>query len=133
MKSTFACLLLASASLAVGLASMASDAGSASAAAKAQTASQASGGVYTNCSACHGPAGEGGFAPPFKDNPNLADTDHLLTITLNGGAQMPAFGAQLSDQEIATVLSTIRSMWGNGAPPVTPTAVAQMRAQLGKE
>ena len=42
---------------------------------------------------------------------------------------MPAF-ARLSDQEIAEILSFLRSSWGNNAKPVTPPDVAKIRAEL---
>lgn len=35
---------------------------------------------------------------------------------------------QLSDQQIAGVLTYIRSSWGNNAPPITPEFVAKVRA-----
>ncbi len=35
---------------------------------------------------------------------------------------------QLSDQQIAGVLTYIRSEWGNNAPPITPEFVAKIRA-----
>ncbi|MFZ4115646.1 MAG: c-type cytochrome [Chthoniobacterales bacterium] len=35
---------------------------------------------------------------------------------------------QLSDQQIAGVLTYIRSEWGNNAPPITPEFVAKVRA-----
>jgi mono/diheme cytochrome c family protein len=45
---------------------------------------------------------------------------------------MPAFGT-LSDDEIAAVLSYIRSDWGNQAAPITPAAVkAQREATKGQ-
>lgn len=36
---------------------------------------------------------------------------------------------QLSDQQIAGVLTYIRSSWGNDAPPITPEFVAKVRAE----
>jgi mono/diheme cytochrome c family protein len=131
MKLSFACLFLAGSCLLAGAGAFGAE--RQNAAANAPTANQASGGIYTNCSACHGASGQGGFGPPFKGNPNLANTDYLLTITLRGGARMPAFGEQLSDQEIATVLSTIRSMWGSGQPSIPAKTVAQMRTRLGRQ
>lgn len=42
--------------------------------------------------------------------------------------QMPAFGAKLSDVEIAAVLSHVRSQWGNQSPPLDAASVAAARA-----
>ena len=42
---------------------------------------------------------------------------------------MPAPAPALSDQDIADVLSFVRSEWGNDAPPVTVEAVTAIRAQ----
>ena len=44
--------------------------------------------------------------------------------TYNGA--MPAFGT-LPDEEIAAVLTHIRSEWGNQAPPITAATVAAQR------
>ena len=35
---------------------------------------------------------------------------------------MPAYAAQMSDQQIADVATYIRNAWGNAAPAVTPDA-----------
>ncbi len=40
---------------------------------------------------------------------------------------MPPFALNLSDHEIAAVLSYIRSAWGNGAGAVTPQDVDRLR------
>ena len=43
---------------------------------------------------------------------------------------MPQYGTgiQMSDQEVATVLTYVRQSWGNSASPVTPEQVAAERA-----
>ena len=43
-------------------------------------------------------------------------------VTFNGN--MPAHGEQLDDEKIAAVLTYIRMMFGNQAPPITPESVA---------
>lgn len=43
---------------------------------------------------------------------------------------MPPMGATLSDEELAAVLTYIRSTWGNKAPKVTPAQVKTVRAAL---
>jgi mono/diheme cytochrome c family protein len=45
--------------------------------------------------------------------------------TFNG--TMPAFGARLTDQELAAVLSYVRSSWGNDAPAISPGDVKAVR------
>ena len=47
--------------------------------------------------------------------------------------QMTPVGAAWSDEEIAAVLTYIRSNWGNGAPRVMPEDVADTRATIKKE
>jgi mono/diheme cytochrome c family protein len=46
------------------------------------------------------------------------------------GFVMPSFAWKLTDQEIADVATYIRNSWGNMAPAVTPTMVAEMRKTL---
>ena len=96
------------------------------------------------CSNCHREDGGGvaGIFPPLVQNPTVSSADPvtLVHITLTGSktAQtathqrvwtMPAF-ARLSDQEVAEILSFLRSSWGNNAKPVTPSDVAKIRAEL---
>jgi len=40
---------------------------------------------------------------------------------------MPPFGQDLSDQEIAAVVSYVRQSWGNHALPVSPAEVSSAR------
>jgi mono/diheme cytochrome c family protein len=44
---------------------------------------------------------------------------------------MPSFAWKLSDQEIADVATYIRNSWGNAAPAVAESDVAQLRNRLG--
>ena len=81
--------------------------------------------LYTNCAACHGEAGQGGFAPPFAANPNLADGRYVIDHVLNGSVAMPPFRGQLSPAEIAAVINHIRNNWGNRAEPVSAADVAK--------
>jgi cytochrome c oxidase subunit 2 len=72
--------------------------------------------VYlSNCAACHQASGRG--VGPFPSlvgdrivNGPLADNVNLV---LHGKGQMPAWGASLSDLEIASVVTYIRNSWGN--------------------
>jgi cytochrome c oxidase subunit 2 len=75
--------------------------------------------VYAqNCSACHQPTGKG-LPPAFPavDGSKIATGpkgDHL-NLVLNGkaGTAMAAFGKQLSDAEIAAVVTYQRNAWSN--------------------
>ena len=103
---------------------------------------------YTQfCADCHRPDGGGvkGIFPPLNGNPGIvaANPTTLLHITLTGWKTpqtaahprvytMPGF-ARLADDEIAEILSFVRSSWGNDAPPIKPAQVAQMRKQLNPE
>ena len=40
---------------------------------------------------------------------------------------MPSFSSDLTDQQIAAVLTHVRSSWSNHAPPITPAIVAAAR------
>lgn len=75
--------------------------------------------VYAdNCAGCHQAKGEG-MAPVFPaldgskmvNGPKQAQID----IVMNGkeGTSMPAFGKQLSDTDVAAVITFTRNAWGN--------------------
>jgi len=96
-----------------------------------------------NCSACHTSSGEGvaGLAPTLANSAivQAASTDTLLDVVLNGAQAvatdaaptapgMPAFGWQLSDEQIATLLTYIRNDWGNAGSAVAASDVRAMRA-----
>ena len=74
--------------------------------------------VYkANCAACHQVDGKGQGAFPALDGSKIAGdpkrkADHIH-IVLNGKNVMPAWGKQLSDTEIATVITYERNSWGN--------------------
>ena len=93
---------------------------------------------------CHRTDGGGvkGMFPPLSGNPGIvaANPTTLLHITLTGWKTpqtaahprvytMPGF-ARLQDDEIAEILSFVRSSWGNAAPAIKPAQVAKMRKQL---
>ncbi|WP_437320576.1 c-type cytochrome [Sorangium sp. So ce385] len=101
---------------------------------------------YRSCTGCHQARGEGkpGRYPPLVGASwLLEDKETPIRITLLGaagpmevnGAQyndvMPNFGVNLSDEEIALVLTYVRSSWGNSAPAITKDEVAKVRASLG--
>jgi len=96
-----------------------------------------------SCSACHTSTGEGvtGLAPTLAHSAvvQAAATDTLLDVVLNGAQAvatdaaptapgMPAFGWQLSNDQIAEVLTYVRNDWGNAASAVSASDVQAARA-----
>jgi mono/diheme cytochrome c family protein len=95
----------------------------------------------SNCLACHQRNGEGvpGVQPPLAGTPVPAgDAGELLRWVMYGerpaalprgryAGVMPQFG-YLSDADLATLLSYVRSSFGNAAPAITPAMVAEARA-----
>lgn len=90
--------------------------------------------VYTqNCAACHQPTGKG-LPPAFPalDGSKIATGPKggHLNIVLNGkgGTAMQPFGKQLSDADIAAVVTYERNAWGNkGGDMVQPAEVKAVR------
>jgi mono/diheme cytochrome c family protein len=98
------------------------------------------------CQACHQARGEGlpGVFPPLADSQwvkglaeipvqivlhGLAGPIEVGNATYNG--TMPGFAEQLSDAEVAALLSFVRAEWGNASPPITPDNVAAARKASG--
>jgi mono/diheme cytochrome c family protein len=95
--------------------------------------------VYaTNCASCHQASGQGlpGTFPPLAGSQIVTgDPTHVIHIvkygltgpvqvggnTFNG--QMPAWSPQLSNDAIASVVTYMRTSWGNTASPVTASQV----------
>jgi mono/diheme cytochrome c family protein len=46
---------------------------------------------------------------------------------------MPSFAWQLSDPDVAAVVTYIRNAWGNAAPAVSASEVANIRQTLHRE
>lgn len=90
--------------------------------------------VYAqNCAACHQPTGKG-LPPAFPalDGSKIAtgSKEGHLDRVLNGkaGTAMAAFGKQLSDVEIAAVVTYERNAWGNKVGDmVQPSEVKALR------
>ena len=88
--------------------------------------------VYAaNCVACHQASGKGvPGAFPALDGSKLVTgpADPQLALVLNGktGTAMPAW-KQLSDTDIAAVVTYTRNSWGNKAGDVLPAAVKVAR------
>ncbi|PHM21307.1 MAG: alcohol dehydrogenase [Curvibacter sp. PD_MW3] len=99
------------------------------------------------CAQCHGEQGEGRRGtdgrlayPPLAGNRavTMASPANLVQIVLNGGFApatpghprpfgMPPFVLNLSDGDVATLLTYIRTQWGNQAAPVSTLDVQQLR------
>ncbi|HEX4025010.1 MAG TPA: cytochrome c [Steroidobacteraceae bacterium] len=97
------------------------------------------------CSACHRPDGSGVayLIPNLARSDAVASRrlDTLLRVVLEGaqsvattaeptGPSMPGYRAQLSDAQVAAVLTYIRNSWGHAAAAVSPGEVRQARARL---
>jgi nitrite reductase (NO-forming) len=96
-------------------------------------------GVYsTNCSSCHQTNGAGlpGAFPPLANNAAVTgdpkNVIHIVKFGMSGKIQagsqayngtMPAWGQNLSDGQIASVITFIRSSWGNHAAAVNAADV----------
>jgi mono/diheme cytochrome c family protein len=83
-----------------------------------------------NCSACHQITGKGipGAFPSLAGDPFVMGPPELVASTVvHGRGGMPTFGTDLSDVQIATILTYVRSAWGNQASPITPDMVAKAR------
>ncbi len=90
--------------------------------------------VYdTNCAACHGATGAGipGVFPAMTGSPiTTGDIGPHIDIILNGkpGTAMQAFGAQLSDADIAAVVTYERNGLGNSVGDMAqPTDIKALR------
>lgn len=84
-----------------------------------------------NCSACHQATGKGvkGAFPALAGSKLvLGDTKVLTTTVLNGRAGMPAFKDDLTDPDLAAILTYVRASWGNKASALKPLDVAKARA-----
>jgi cytochrome c6 len=89
-----------------------------------------------NCSACHQLTGKGipGAFPALAGDSFVQGTPDKVALTLlNGRGGMPSFRNDLSDAQIAAVISYVRSAWGNQAPPVDAALVAHLRGKGGPE
>ena len=103
--------------------------------------------VYeAQCAQCHGEQGQGagGLYPPLAGNRAvlLDDPTNLVRMVLHGGFGpatsgrprpfgMPPYVLSLSDEDIAAVLTHLRSQWGHQAGEVTPLQVLQIRSGSG--
>lgn len=79
------------------------------------------------CAMCHGPAGRGNAGAVLAGNEKLADPDFVATTVVHGFGYMPAFGDQLSDNDIAEIGTYIRNSWGNDFGVLTTEQVSNAR------
>ncbi len=97
------------------------------------------------CSACHREEASGvpRYFPPLKGNANLQQGDPTTVVHyILAGARrtptakaptplaMPSFAWKLDDAQIAAVATYARNSWGNAAPAVKASEVADLRARL---
>jgi cytochrome c553 len=70
----------------------------------------------TNCSVCHGEDGHGGAGgPDLTTMPKAQNEPEAIEQVTNGGGGMPAFGEQLSEEEIENVAAfVVQKVVGNG-------------------
>lgn len=99
------------------------------------------------CATCHQPNGSGiqGAVPPLDGSEFvLADARVIVQILLHGiqgpinvagqtyNGNMPSFASVMSDEEIASVATYVRSAWSNRAGPVTLELVEQQRHRFSR-
>nr|WP_233196289.1 cytochrome c [Trinickia soli] len=95
------------------------------------------------CATCHGKRGEGKLPdfPPLANNQSIQMTSAVnpIRMVLNGGYApgtfknpspygMPPFAQSLSDEEVAAVVTFIRTAWGNRGTPVTAKDANALRS-----
>lgn len=100
--------------------------------------------AYVFCIGCHGDDGLGrpGYAPALAGSAWLAGDPRLpILMVLHGfdagsesgsayvSARMLAHGRQMSDSEIAALLTWARARWARDATPVDAGLVARLRAR----
>ena len=86
-----------------------------------------------NCSACHQTTGKGvkGAFPALAGDPFVqGDAAPVLATVLAGRAGMPSFKDDINDADLASLLTYVRTSWGNKGKPVTPADVAAARVKL---
>jgi mono/diheme cytochrome c family protein len=96
-----------------------------------------------NCASCHGTQGEGKppHWPPLANNQSIEMQSAVnpIRMVLNGGYPpgtkgnpmpygMPPFAGLLSDNEVAAVVSYIRTAWGNRGTPVSAREANELRS-----
>lgn len=101
--------------------------------------------LYVNaCATCHADDGTGvteAFPPLAGAEIVTGDTELLTRITLHGmsgplrvkdqnyNGFMPSFAGRFSNEELAAIITYIRSSWGNDAGAVSADTVAEIRTK----
>ena len=83
-----------------------------------------------SCSACHQPTGMGipGAFPALAGNALVqGPAAPVIATVLNGRGGMPAFKGDLDDATLSSIVSYVRTAWGNKASLVEPTDIAAVR------
>jgi mono/diheme cytochrome c family protein len=81
----------------------------------------------TNCSSCHQLDGSGipGAFPGLRESSFVSGpAEPVIAIVKFGSKTMPAWNESLSDEDIAAVVSYIRTSWRNLGAPVSAADVA---------
>lgn len=96
-----------------------------------------------DCASCHGATGQGMLPdyPPLAGNQSIQMVSAVnpIRMVLNGGYPpgtsgnpmphgMPQFAQKLSDDEVAAVVTYIRTAWGNRGEPVSARQANELRA-----
>lgn len=100
--------------------------------------------VFGNvCAVCHQASGNGvagAFPPLAKSDFLVADPKRAIHVVINGlsgkvtvngqhfDSVMPPFGAQLTDREVASVLTYVLNSWGNPGGRIDAKDVAAVRS-----
>lgn len=101
--------------------------------------------IFARCAVCHQATGVGVPAvyPPLAGSAiAIGDPGIPIRVLLHGlqgelvvkgekfnGVMLPGGGVPMSDEDIASVLTYVRSSFGNSAPAVTVAEVAAVRAE----
>ena len=81
------------------------------------------------CQGCHMAGGVGavgaGAYPALANNPRLAVPRYALSMVIKGRKGMPPFGSLLTDQQVAAVVTYVRTHFGNDFPEEVTAAGAR--------
>jgi mono/diheme cytochrome c family protein len=114
---------------AVGASALAGDAAAPSAAMSGgwEFSEQGGADLFRNvCAACHQPDAKGavgaGAYPSLVADGNLAESDFMLAVLLDGLKGMPPVGDMMSDAQVADVVNYVRTHFGNAYPDAVSAA-----------
>ncbi|GAA6736731.1 c-type cytochrome [Thermus oshimai] len=79
------------------------------------------------CASCHGAQGQGGVGPTLQNNTRLQDVSFLVEAVTKGLGYMPPVAANLTNREVAAVLTFVRTSFGNSYGLVDEEEVARLR------